>query len=66
LLDPKKMKFMATPRDCAEAIMKGVQSTNPRRRYLVGGDVKVLRWFARVRDGRFLDWLFAAAFNARS
>ena len=56
-----KFKICATAHDCAVDVMKGLQSSSPRLRYLSGWDCKFTYFFKRILPERWLDWIFIKA-----
>ncbi|MET0660712.1 MAG: SDR family NAD(P)-dependent oxidoreductase [Steroidobacteraceae bacterium] len=60
---PDEMKFLATAADCGKAIVRALTARKPKRRYLVGGDVKVLAPIQRILGGAVIDKIFSAAFK---
>jgi NAD(P)-dependent dehydrogenase (short-subunit alcohol dehydrogenase family) len=47
------------PAEAAEAIVKAIETRDPRARYLVGRDAKVMARVAKLLPDRAVDWLIA-------
>jgi NAD(P)-dependent dehydrogenase (short-subunit alcohol dehydrogenase family) len=62
---PDKMTFLATAADCARVLAHALTTPKPKRRYLVGGDVKTLVPIRRLLGGAVIDKIFAAAFKPK-